>query len=119
MPRKENERNFGKTSKRRKNAAAKNEAFRGRPIQVCLFFKLFNCCFFRKRRFPEIKMSDWVRSPSNLEKKFRLIYFISFVGQGSLFSKFSNVDDISYFVLRDINVLKCLQMSLNVYECSK
>ena len=38
---------------------------------------------FRRKKFPQIKMSDWVRSPSNLEKKFRLIYFISFVGKGS------------------------------------
>jgi len=41
--------------------------------------KLFAVGRFKKRRFPEIKMSDWVRSPSNLEKKFRLIYFISFI----------------------------------------
>lgn len=36
---------------------------------------------FRRKKFPQIKMSDWVRSPSNLEKKFRLIYFISFIGK--------------------------------------
>ena len=36
---------------------------------------------FRRKKFPQIKMSDWVRSPSNLEKKFRLIYFISFIGE--------------------------------------
>ena len=39
--------------------------------------------YFRRKKFPQIKMSDWVRSPSNLEKKFRLIYFISFVGKGT------------------------------------
>jgi len=46
-------------------------------------------------------MSDWVRSPSNLEKKFRLIYFISFVGTGMnqietdfrvLTDKYSSID---------------------------
>ena len=42
-----------------------------------------NRIYFRRKKFPQIKMSDWVRSPSNLEKKFRLIYFISFVGKGT------------------------------------
>jgi len=40
---------------------------------------VFSVGKFRRKKFPQIKMSDWVRSPSNLEKKFRLIYFISFV----------------------------------------
>ena len=58
-------------------------------VFIRLIFDLFYN--LRKRRFPEIKMSDWVRSPSNLEKKFRLIYFISFIGHGLLLSKFPNV----------------------------
>jgi len=40
---------------------------------------LFAVGKLKRKRFPQIKMSDWVRSPSNLEKKFRLIYFISFI----------------------------------------
>ena len=36
-----------------------------------------------KKRFPQIKMSDWFKSPSDLEKKFRLMYFISFIGKNT------------------------------------